>query len=167
MQRRFDHIDAKRPLLTFAGHGGYILPDGVVFTFRAPGGYVGHSERGLPSATAIEINPILFPVGCPRLFKCLLGGGDAASPKRQDHGATLPWGGGAKGEDHTEDRLVLRSWSGTSHRVEQRLTAPLAQRPSAPGRRLLTSRILRLAEPSAQRPATQLLRRTPFSGSRP
>ena len=48
-------------------------------------------------------------------------------------------------------------------RFELRL-APLAQRLSSPGRRLLTLRILRLAEFGPQRPATQLLRRTLLLG---
>src|SRR5712691_5455768 len=70
----------------------------------------------------------------------------------------------AERQDFRKDHLGLRSWSGTSHRVEQRLAAPLAQRLSTPGRRLLTLRILRLAELGPQRPATQLLRRTLLLG---
>src|SRR5437773_2438457 len=57
----------------------------------------------------------------------------------------------AKGRKFRKDYLHLRSWSGTSHRVEQCLAAPLAQRLSSPGRRLLTLRILRLAELGPQR----------------
>jgi hypothetical protein len=34
---RNDQPAGKRPLLTFAGHGGYILPDGVVVTKQLTG----------------------------------------------------------------------------------------------------------------------------------
>lgn len=61
-------------------------------------------------------------------------------------------------------QLHLRCLHGIRSRFEQHLAAPLAQRLSAPGRRLLTLPILRFAELGPQRPAPQLLRRSLFVG---